>query len=140
MRRVLPLFLSPILVLLLTASVVLAGQTSPFAGHWEATDPLDGSELDAYISGGAPMLRIVYTDQGAPVTCGGSGTTVFNSFNTAVVDGNDFLSTMRVAICGTLNLHFTGLQLEWSLDDQGNEDPSDDVITNSFGEVFTRAS
>ena len=140
MRRIATLLLSPIFVLLLTAPTVLAAQSSPFAGHWEATDPLDGSELDAHIFGGAPVLRIVYTDQGAPVTCGGSGTAIFESFNTAVVDGNDFVSTMRVAICGTLNLHFNGLQIEWSLDDQENDDPSDDVITNSFGEVFTRAS
>jgi hypothetical protein len=140
MRRVATLLISPVLVLLLTAPAVLAAQTSAFAGHWEAIDPLDGSELDAHIFGGAPVLRIVYTDQGAPVTCDGSGTPIFESFNTAIVDGDDFVSTMRVAMCGTLNLHFTGLQIEWSLDDQGNDDPSDDVITNSFGEFFTRAS
>ena len=47
---------------------------------------------------------------------------------------------MRLAICGTLNLDFKGIEIEWSVDDQENDDPSDDVITNSFGEIFTRAS
>ena len=45
---------------------------------------------------------------------------------------------MRVAKCGSVNLHFAGFTIAWTLDDQGNAVPSDDALTNEFGEIFSR--
>jgi hypothetical protein len=39
-----------------------------------------------------------------------------------------------------VNLHFNGVEITWSLDDQADADPSNDVLTNSFGEIFSRAA
>ena len=56
------------------------------------------------------------------------------------VDGNEVSSTIRWARCGTVNLHFNGVEVTWNLDDQGDADQSNDVLINSFGEIFSRAA
>ena len=45
---------------------------------------------------------------------------------------------MRFARCGTVHLFFAGLEITWFLDDQNDADPSNDILTNTFGEVFSR--
>lgn len=47
---------------------------------------------------------------------------------------------MRWARCGTVHLFLTGLAISWTIDDQGDADPSNDVLTNSFGEIYSRVS
>jgi hypothetical protein len=108
-------------------------------GHAEAADPLDGSNLDAFFFGGSStQMQILYTDDGAPVTCGDPSNQFFTGFLTGRIDGSELSSTMRWARCGTVNLHFNGLEIAWTLDDQGVADPSNDVLTNSFGETYSR--
>jgi hypothetical protein len=138
-RAVGSLILLPILLLLL-APTVLAIPSSPFSGQWEATDPVDGSDLGADITGGA-RVRIVYTDAVASVACDGAPTLEFTSLLIGKVEGDEIHSTMRIGKCGTVPLAFlTGLEITWWLDDGGNGDPSDDILLNSLGEEFTRAA
>ena len=126
--------------MLAAAPVVQAAPpTNAFTGHWEAVDPFDGSSLDVYFFGGSSSeMQILYTDDGAPFTCGDPSNQFLTSFLTARIDGTELSSTMRWARCGTVNLHFGGFEITWTLDDQGDADPSNDVVTNSFGETFTR--
>ena len=126
-------------LLLAVPAVQAAPASSPFSGHWEGTDPIDGSNLDAVISGGN-RPQILYTDDQATQACEGSSDQSFMSFLTATIDGDDLNSTMRWANCGTVHLFFTGFTIGWTLDDQGDADPSNDVLTNSFGETYSRAS
>ena len=140
MKRVSLLAVVAFLGLLVAAPVVQAARpTTAFTGHWEAVDPLDGSNLDAQFFG-SNSAQIMYTDDGAPVTCGDPSNQFFTSFMNGRVDGNEVQSTMRWAHCGTVNLHFNGVEITWSLDDQGDADPSNDLLTNSFGEIFSRAA
>ena len=128
------------LAVLGTTSVVQAAPTaSPFSGHWAATDPLDGSNLDAYVFGGSHP-QILYTDDAAPGTCGDTPDQTFTSLLTATVDGSDLNSTMRWARCGTVRLPFGGFEITWTLDDRGDDDPSNDELTNAFGETYARVS
>ena len=113
--------------------------TSPFSGHWAGTDPIDGSNLDAFISGGT-HAQILYTDDVATQACEGSSDQSFTSFLTGTIDGDDLNSTMRWAHCGTVHLFFTGFTIRWTLDDRGDSDPTNDVLTNSFGETYSRDS
>ena len=126
-------------LLVAAPTVQAAPPTSPFSGHWEGPDPIDASNLDAFISGGS-HAQILYTDDEATEACEGSSDQSFTSFLTATVDGNDLNSTMRWANCGTVHLFFNGFTITWTLDDQGDSDPSNDVLTNSFGETYLRAS
>jgi hypothetical protein len=138
-RRALLLTVLAMLGLLVRAPAVQAGPpTSPLSGHWEATDPLDGSDLDAFISGGSHP-QILYTDDEATGACGELSDQAFTSFLTGTVDGDDLNSTMRWARCGTVHLFFAGLAISWTIDDQGDADPSNDVLSNSFEEIYTRA-
>ena len=137
MRR-LPGSVALAVLLLLVPASAMAVQSSSFSGHWVAIDPLDGSNLDATFFGGS-HVRILYTDDVATSACEGASTTAFTSLLVGTVDGNDLLSTMVVAKCGTQPLGFHGLQILWSIDVGDPGDPSDDVLTNSFGEEFSRA-
>jgi hypothetical protein len=83
---------------------------------------------------------MLYTDDGAPFTCGDPSNDFFTGFLTASIDGDALNSTFRWAHCGSVNLHFEGFQLGWTLDDMGTADPSDDVLRNDFDEAFTRVS
>jgi hypothetical protein len=126
-------------LLVAVPAVQAAPPTSAFSGHWEATDLIDGSNLDAVISSGNHP-QILYTDDEATAACAGSSDQTFMSFLTATIDADDLNSTMRWANCGTVHLFFTGFTITWTLDDQGDSDPSNDVLTNSFGETYSRAS
>ena len=140
MKRLSLLVAVALLGLLVTAPAVQAGTpTSPFNGHWHAIDPVDGSNLDAYISGGK-NAAIVYTDDVASNVCGDASSQVFTSFLTGTVDGDQLSTTFRAAKCGTQILDFRGFMFTWTLDGQGNGDPSDDVLTNSFGETYSRVA
>ena len=141
MKRAFLLIVVALLGLLVTAPAVHAQPpTSPFNGQWEAIDPLDVSNLDVSIRGAGGTVQMTYTDDGAPFTCGDPSNEFFTGFLTASIDGDDLNSTFRWAHCGSVNLHFEGFQLGWTLDDMGNSDPSDDVLMNDFEEVFTRVS
>jgi hypothetical protein len=141
MKRVSLLAVVAFLGLLVAAPVVVqaAAPTTAFNGHWDAVDPLDGSNLDATFFGGN-SVQILYTDDGAPVTCGDPSNQFFTSLMIGQVDGTEVRSTIRWARCGTVNLHFNGFDVTWELDDQGDSDPSNDLLINSFGEVFFRAA
>ena len=139
MSRVLRPIVVAVLALLMTAPAVLAGPTtSAFTGHWEATDPLDDSNLDAYIFAGN-TAKILFTDDAATGACEDLSDQVFTSFLTGTVDGDELNSTMRWARCGTVHLFLTGLVITWTLDDQDDADPSNDILSNSFGESYSRA-
>jgi hypothetical protein len=126
-------------LLVAVPAVQAAPPASAFSGHWEGTDPIDGSNLDAFISSGN-HAQILYTDDEATDACEGSSDQSFTSFLTATIDGDDLTGTMRWANCGTVHLFFTGFTITWTLDDQGDSDPSNDVLTNSFEETYSRAS
>ena len=138
MRRIIgSLTLLPILLLAIAPAALAARPSTGFTGSWVAIDPLDGSNVGADISG-EKTTQIVYTDDGAPVTCAGSGTDDFTSLLIGKVEGNEMFTLLQFAKCGTQPLPFHGLFLFWELDDGGNADPADDVLRNSFGEEFTR--
>ena len=140
MKRVSLLTVVAFLGLVVAAPVVQAARpTSAFTGQWEAVDPLDGSNLDAQFFG-STSVQILYTDDGAPATCGDPSNQFFTSLMIGKVDGSEVSSTIRWARCGTVNLHFNGVEITWNLDDQGDADSSNDVLINSFGEIFSRAS
>jgi hypothetical protein len=140
MRRITPsLLLLPILLFLLAPVALAAPPPSPFAGHWEGTDPGDGSNLDVYISGGS-QVQILYTDDNATQACDGAASASFTALLTGTVSGTELLSSMRVAKCGNQtrpSLH--GLGIGWRFDAGATGSASDDVLTNSFGETYTRA-
>jgi hypothetical protein len=139
MRRVVrSLTLVPILLLAIAPAALAARPSTGFTGSWEAIDPLDGSNLRADISG-AKTTQIVYTDDNATNACEGASTAAFSANLVGWVDGNEMFTTMSNASCGTQPLPFRGLQIAWFLDDGGNSDPADDVLSNSFGEEYTRA-
>ena len=138
MRRLATVSISVVLLLLASAPIALAVPSSAFSGHWEGTDPGDGSNLAVSISG-ETNVRLVYTDDDATTACADASSRAFVALLIGTVNGSDLQSTFRVAKCGNENLHFTGFGLSWSLDDQGNTNPSDDVLSNEFGEEFTRA-
>ena len=137
MKRASLVFVVAMLGALVMAPSVQAAEASLFSGHWEAIDPLDDSNLEVFIRG-SNTVQMIYTDDGAPFTCGDPANQFFTGFLTATIDGDDLNSTFRWAHCGSVNLHFQGFQLMWTLDDMGTADPSDDVLTNEFGEIFTR--
>ncbi len=138
MNRVLWLIVVALVALIVTAPAVLAAPpTSAFTGHWEATDPLDGSDLDAFIFAGV-NAKILYTDEEATGACEGLSDQAFTSFLTGTIDGDELNSTMRWARCGTVHLFFTGFQITWTLHDQDDADPSNDILTNSIGETYSR--
>jgi hypothetical protein len=130
--------IAPALLLSLAMAGTVAASNTPFAGLWQGTDPGDGSRLEAQISG-AVGVQIVYTDDDATTACAESATPEFASVLTGRVEGTELFSTMRVAKCGNVNIMLLGLEITWTLLDQGNADPSDDVLVNSFGEEFVRA-
>jgi hypothetical protein len=135
MNRVLRIIVVALLALLMTAPAVQAAPTSAFTGHWEATDPADGSNLDAYIFFNA---KILHTDDAATTACADLSDQVFTAFLTGTIDGDELNSTMRWARCGTVNLFFTGFQIAWTLNDLNDLDPSNDILTNEFGEIYSR--
>jgi hypothetical protein len=137
--RVLRIIVVAMLALLVTAPAVQAGRpTSAFTGHWEATDPLDGSNLDAYIFAVRHLALILYTDDAATGACEDLSYQVFTSFLTGTIDGDELNSTMRWARCGKVHLPFGGLEITWTLDDLGDTDPSNDILANSFDEFYSR--
>ena len=139
MRRIVrSLTLVPILVLAIAPAALAARPSTGFTGSWEAIDPLDGSNLRADISG-AKTTQILYTDDNATNACEGASTAAFSANLVGRVDGNEMFTTMTNASCGAQPLQFSGLQIAWFLDDGGNSDPADDVLSNTFGEEYTRA-
>ena len=138
MRRVLgSLALLPILLMAIAPAALAARPTTGFTGTWVGVDPLDGSNLGADIIG-ATTTQIMYTDDDATSACEGASTATFTSFLTGKVDGNEMQTTMRMAKCGTQPLPFHGLQITWWFDAGPTASAADDVLTNSFGEEYSR--
>ena len=137
MKRASLLAVVAALGLLVMAPAVQAAQSSPFSGHWQGTDPGDRSTLDAFISGGN-KVQITYTDDVATQACEGAADQSFTAFLTGTIDGNVLNSTMKWAKCGSAPLNFNGFGISWTLNNHGNSNPADDVLTNSFGETYRR--
>jgi hypothetical protein len=139
MKRVSRLLVLAILGLLIAAPAVHAAPpASAFAGSWEATDPADGSNLSVSILA-ITTAQIWYTDDEANTACDGQASLVFTSFLLGMIEGDEMASTMLYAKCGSRPVPFHGLFIGWELLDQGDSDPSNDVLTNNFGETYTRA-
>ena len=138
MKRASRLTVFAILGLLAAAPAVQAAPpSSQFSGHWAGIDPGDGSQLDVFIFGGNHP-QLLYTDDVATSACEGASDQSFTSFLTGTVDGDELNSTMRWAKCGTSPRSFQGLTIGWTLDDQGDSDASNDILTNAFGEIYSR--
>jgi hypothetical protein len=135
-KRVSLLTIVALLGLLMAAPAVQAAPSAGrFAGNWEATD-FDGSALHAYIFGSG---QIRWTDNVASSACEGLDDQSWESFLTGKVHGNELNSTMKWSRCGSGPARAPEtLGLTWYLDDQGDGDRSNDVLTNDFGEVYAR--
>ena len=139
MRRVIPSLIAVPLLLLAFAGATAAGSPlSPFSGSWAGPDPGDGSQLTATFSGG-PRMAIDYTDDVATAACADASDQRFFAHLVGVANGDELVSVMRTARCGSQPLPFRGLEITWWFDGGATDSPADDTLTNSFGEVFTRA-
>lgn len=140
MRRVVgaaPLLL--VLVLMSASAVLAARPSSPFTGTWIGIDPGDGSNVVAIVLGDK-TTQTAYTDDNATSACAEASTPAFSGQLVGKVSGDVMITTITHAKCGTTPLPWIhGVDIEWFLLDGGNDDPSDDVLLNSFGEEFTRA-
>jgi hypothetical protein len=137
MKRVWWVLLVALLGALVTAPAVSAAPAATaFSGHWQAEDPADGSQLDLFVGLG-DRPKVTFLDDEATLACAGLDDQSWESFNTAVIDGSVMVTTMRWAKCGNVPVG-GGFAIEWELDDQGNADPSDDVLTNDFDEEYVR--
>jgi hypothetical protein len=140
MKRVSRLLAFASLGLLVAAPAVhAASQASAFAGSWEATDPADGSNLSVSILA-INTAQIWYTDDEANTACSGQASLVFTSFLLGTIEGDEMGSTMLHAKCGSRPVPFRGLTIGWELLDQGDADPSNDLLINEFGETYTRTN
>jgi len=134
-RVSLPTIVALLGVLMAASAVQAAPSAGQFAGNWAATD-FDGSALHAYIFGSG---QIQWTDDEASSACEGLDDQSWESFLTGKVEGNDLNSTMKWSRCGSGPASApAGFGLTWYLDDQGDDDPWNDVLTNEFGEVYAR--
>ncbi len=140
MRRIVgSLGVLPILLLILVTPALAARPSTGFTGSWEAIDPGDGSNLGAVIYG-ASTTQILFTDDNATSACEGAASPEFVSILVGKVQGSEMSTVMKAAKCGTEpRPFFHGLEINWVLDDGGNDDPADDVLYNSFDEAYTRA-
>jgi hypothetical protein len=136
MKRVSRLTIVALLGLLMAAPAVqAAAPAGGFAGNWEATD-FDGSALHAHIFGSG---QIQWTDDAATSACAGLDDLSWESFLTGKVVGNELNSTMKWSRCGGEPVGApAGFGIAWYLDNQGDNDPSNDVLTNDFLEVYAR--
>jgi hypothetical protein len=128
-------------LLLLTISAALADTAAPqFAGRWVGPDPGDGSNLAVTISPGSRSVAMMYTDDNATNACADATSPSFSAVLTGRIDGSELISVFRSARCGSQPLDFRGFVVVWSLDDNGTADLADDILTNQFGEAYTRAN
>jgi hypothetical protein len=125
-------------LLIAAPAVHAAPPTSAFAGSWEAIDPADGSNLSLDIHANN-TAQIRYADDEANTACDGQSSLVFTSFLLGRIEGDEMGSIMLYAKCGDRPVPFRGLFIGWELSDQADSDPSNDVLTNNFGETYTRA-
>jgi hypothetical protein len=129
-----------LLLLVVVSSALAARPSSGFTGTWVGTDPGDGSNLTLVVAGDS-TTQSTLTDDDATTACQGAATSEFTAHLVGKVDGNVMDTVIENARCGTVPRPFIhGTQIVWFLDDGGNADPSDDVLTNTFGETYTRAA
>jgi len=128
---------------LLASGASSAASRTAFTGEWIGNDPLppdgDGSTVHLYISGGTHS-NITFTDEFGSV-CGNNGSSVdfFTSTLTGEVDGDVMVGTIRAARCGSVPLRFLYGETDiLVLDDQGNADPSDDTLYDSYDVTWHR--
>jgi hypothetical protein len=85
------------------------------------------------ISGGT-HVNIKFTDDFGTVCVNhGASTNFFRSNITGTVSGNVLQGQFQSAHCGTLPLKFLqGAPVEYELDDQDNNDPADDTLSDGL--------
>jgi hypothetical protein len=99
MKRLALVLMAGLLVGQVVVPSVAAAAPSPFTGAWTSVD-LDGSDQTLAISGGA-VVRLQYTDFGAPNTCeGGQGEMFVGTLTGTVADDTLFAAISR-AHCGS---------------------------------------
>ncbi len=122
---------------LLVSGSVSALSTTAFTGEWIGNDPVapdgDGSVVHLYVSGGT-QAKVTFTDEFGTVCVNvGSSSPFFRSTITGEVEGNKLLGTFHNAHCGNVPLLFLrGEPMLLVLDDQGNDDPSDDTLSDGL--------
>jgi hypothetical protein len=125
------------IVLGLVLAAPVSAATTAFTGEWIGNDPAppdgDGSVVHVSISGGT-RAQITFTDEfGTICVHNGSPVTEFTSTLVGVVNGDTLDARFTSARCGPVPLLFLrGVPQTWTLDDQGNTDPSDDTIWDGF--------
>jgi hypothetical protein len=123
-----------LLALLATASVAQAAPPStPFSGTWLGQDTLppvgDGSMEHLVVSGSANNVRIDWQDEFGQA-CWDAGSTDFwlSADLRGSVTGNTMTGVFRSAKCGHVVLPWKGGTMVWTLNTNGNADPSDDTL------------
>jgi len=125
------------LAMLVMASTAQAGPpSSPFTGTWMGFDlsPTlggDGSTEHLVVRGGN-NARIDYEDEFGSV-CWDVGSTDywFTSTLSGDVSGNTMTGVFKSAKCGHISVPWLkGQTMVWTLDTKGNNDPSDDTLSD----------
>jgi hypothetical protein len=123
-----------LLALLATASVVQAAPpvSSPFTGTWLGQDTLppvgDGSMEHLVVKGGN-NVQVDYQDEWGQACWDAGSTDLWLSTDLrATVSGNTMTGVFRSAKCGHVVLPWKGATMTWTLDNNGNTDPSDDTL------------
>lgn len=127
------------LAVLVMASAVQAGAPSTsFNGTWVGTDvdPSlggDGSTEHLVVKGGN-NARVDWEDEFGSV-CWDAGATDFWLVTSlsADVNGNTMTGTVKSAKCGRMALSWMkGQTMTWTFDSKGNNDPSDDTLSDGI--------
>ena len=122
---------------LLVAGSVSAGSKSALTGDWIGNDPAppvgDGSVVHLSINVGGERAQITFTDEyGTVCENEGSPVTFFRSTLSGIVlKDAAIVATFKSAHCGPVNLAFLqGELMVLQLNNQGNNDPSDDTLSD----------
>ena len=99
MKRLALVLMAGLLAGLVVVPSVAAAGPSPFTGAWTSVD-LDGSDQTLAVSGGS-VVRLQYTDFGAPFTCEGGQGEMFVGTLTGTVDGDTLATAITTAHCGS---------------------------------------
>ena len=116
MKRLALVLMAGLLAGLIVVPSVVAARPSPFTGSWTSID-LDGSNQTLAISGGS-VVRLQYTDFGAPFTCEGGQGEMFVGTLTGAVVGDTLFAAITAAHCGSKAFpDLEGLAFDFAYDD-----------------------
>ena len=141
MKRLSLILALAMLGVLAVAPVAQAAPSTVFTGEWTATDRGDGSTEHLVIQGGT-RVQIVYVDEVATSVCADQASAAFTSLLTGVVDGDTLNAGFAVVKCGrtTIFTRAAGFGVTWVFDPGDDAaDPSDDTLTDDFGDIWHRA-